>query len=917
MSSSPLSRREFVKSAAVAAASVPLASALQAASAPTTAAAAGPVTLRWLEQPPPAGTPGGTWGVPWPRGALARESTFALRTAGGAAVPVQSWPLAYWPDGSLKWTGHAASPAATATEFVLAPGPAATPARPLRVAEDAEEIAIDTGVITCRVPRRGAHLIRAILRDGREIARDGRLVCLNQDIPEADVARAAQLTPFISDIAKVTVEQRGPIRAVVKIEGRFAADVTAGRVGPTETRSRTWLPFVVRLSFHEGSDAIRVVHSFVFDGEQEKDFIRGLGVRFAVPLRDDLHNRHVRFVGEGAGMWGEAVRNIPGWADGFALAARFPEQLAGQPMPTSAELEAGLRTQLETVPAWDDFKLTQLSSDQFVVSKRTGAHSKWLKSAQGHRAGGTGYFGGISGGLAFGLQSFWQAHPTALAISGATTAAAEVTVWLWSPDAAAMDLRHYSDRAHGLRLQYEDVEPGFSTPHGIARTHELTFWALAATPRRTDLVALAQTVSAPPRLVCRPEHYHAIPTFGIWSLPDRSTPSKARLERELDRNIAFYQREIDTRGWYGFWDFGDVMHTYDRHRHEWRYDVGGYAWQNTELVPDMWLWYSFLRTGRADIFRMAEAMTRHTQEVDVYHLGRFAGLGSRHNVSHWGCGAKEARISMAGLKRFHHYLTADERTGDLMTEIADADFKTVEINPLRKVAQNPGFPTLTRTGPDWFGFASNWMAQWERTGDLRYRDKIITGLKCIAAFPQGMMANSTCGYDPATGVLTPIAPAAGAGVSLSHLVAIFGGAETVFELATLIDLPEWNRTWLQYCETYNASPEERARVAGGPVRGGNFPIWYSRLTAYAARQKGDAALGRRAWQEFFRGFHRDPEPKYPLQPTRLEGPTVLNPVDDVPWMETNHTAQWCLNAIENLALVGEHLPPLEGRWREG
>ena len=56
------------------------------------------------------------------------------------------------------------------------------------------------------------------------------------------------------------------------------------------------------------------------------------------------------------------------------------------------------------------------------------------------------------------------------------------------------------------------------------------------------------------------------------------------------------------------------------------YDVGGFAWDNTELMPNMWLWYSYLRSGREDIFRMAEALTRHTGEVDVYHLGRFEGL---------------------------------------------------------------------------------------------------------------------------------------------------------------------------------------------------------------------------------------------------------------------------------------------------
>src|SRR4029450_7932318 len=120
----------------------------------------------------------------------------------------------------------------------------------------------------------------------------------------------------------------------------------------------------------------------------------------------------------------------------------------------------------------------------------------------------------------------------------------------------------------------------------------------------------------------------------------------------------------------------DVMHTYDRARHQWKYDVGGYAWANTELMPDLWLWYSFLRSGRADVARMAEAMTRHTQEVDVYHLGKFAGLGSRHNVRHWGCGAKEMRISQAAYRRFYYYLTTDERVGDVMREMLNADFKT-------------------------------------------------------------------------------------------------------------------------------------------------------------------------------------------------------------------------------------------------
>ena len=78
--------------------------------------------------------------------------------------------------------------------------------------------------------------------------------------------------------------------------------------------------------------------------------------------------------------------------------------------------------------------------------------------------------------------------------------------------------------------------------------------------------------------------------------------------------------------------------------------MGGYAWQNTELIPTLWLWLAFMRSGREDIFTMAEAMSRHSADVDIYHFGDLKGLGSRHNVVHWGDSCKEPRIAMAG----HH-----------------------------------------------------------------------------------------------------------------------------------------------------------------------------------------------------------------------------------------------------------------------
>jgi hypothetical protein len=78
--------------------------------------------------------------------------------------------------------------------------------------------------------------------------------------------------------------------------------------------------------------------------------------------------------------------------------------------------------------------------------------------------------------------------------------------------------------------------------------------------------------------------------FGIWSLPDRTTAFQRSIEDQLDRAFAIYQKEVEQRHWYGFWDFGDVMHQHDAARHTWRYDIGGFAWDNSELGTDMWLW---------------------------------------------------------------------------------------------------------------------------------------------------------------------------------------------------------------------------------------------------------------------------------------------------------------------------------------
>ena len=144
-------------------------------------------------------------------------------------------------------------------------------------------------------------------------------------------------------------------------------------------------------------------------------------------------------------------------------------------------------------------------------------------------------------------------------------------------------------------------------------------------------------------------------------------------------------------------------------------------------------------------------MTRNTSEVDVHHLGRFAPLGSRHNVNHWGDGAKQPRISHAGLKRFYYFLTTDERIGDLMREQLTADATYAEVKRTDpRMPDNRGEYASASFGTDWAAYCINWLTEYERTLDTKWLDKIKAGMDtqlALAGAPGQLLGAGP--YDPA------------------------------------------------------------------------------------------------------------------------------------------------------------------------
>lgn len=776
------------------------------------------IPLHWLREPQDEQPV--TFGIPFRQGELNDARLLALE----GETPSAAWATAWWPDGSVKWAALSAV-ANSKTLRVVKHEKKAKVTDPLTIKDNGKQYVVNTGRLQTWLSKTGNTLVDSMVVNGKAVATNGMLT--------ATTAQGA----YCSKINKVALERRSDVDAIIRIDGTHSDG------------QRDWLPFTLRLHFWQGSEQVKMIHTFTYDGEQTEDLITSLGIRFGIPMRTETYNRHIVFAMSPERLWTEPVQPLDGRRD-LRLAQSPSEegrgipqqhniqtdQMQGKRIPPRDAFNKLGQTLIDHWAQWDGFRLSQLTDNAFSIRKRATSQSPWIGTLTGERAPGYAFVGDTEGGLAVRLKDFWQAYPSTIEVNEARSSEAHLTLYLWSPEAEPMNLCHYDTIAHGLLESYEDVQEGMSTPYGIARTSEL--WLLPQEGYQGPEATKAQIarLDDEQRLLPTPEYLHSRQAFGTWSLPTQ----QKEVEDRLNEYISIYQKEIERHKWYGFWNYGDVMHAYDPERDEWRYDVGGYAWDNTELASPVWLWMMFLRSGRLDIWRMAEAMTRHNSEVDTYHIGPFAPLGSRHNVSHWGCGAKEARISQSAFLRYQYYLTADERLGDLMHAQTDADTLLWHLDPMRLAEPREKYPCSAparlRIGPDWVAYAGNWMTEWERTGNTRYRDKIMAGMQSIAALTDGLFTgNKALGYDPQTGRISYDGPAELR--NTNHLLSIMGGFEVMNELMPMTGCKTFEQAWLDHARRY--------REMALKVSRNHFPV--RRLDAYAAWQDRNAQRQALVW----------------------------------------------------------------------
>lgn len=849
-----------------------------------------------------------TWGCMWKKGEISTDSDYQINNESGMKIPVQSRVSAYWPDGSVKWTAHTADAAQMGKSIEVQSKH--TPHKEqknkdkriqIKKKENGAVLFIDAGDMKVTVKKGTGNLLESASYCNKELLGAAKDVLIlertkTQDTDMTVIREVKAEYSFSSRVDQIIIEDGGELQTTIRFSGIHVSETGEER-----------FPFVIRMKIGWNSPDLEFTHTFIYDGEEDFDFLKGIGIVFEVPMDGPLYNRHVKFAGD-YGVFHETIAPLRSWHPHIPEEIR-KNQADGCKLKLSGVDLDTVNVVMKDMPFWDEYTLCQDSESHFSIKKKIkDENCCCLDCLSGQRSDGGAALGSQRGSIRLTIRDFWEKYPSGYTFSHLTEKEANAAIWFWSPQGTAMDFRHYANRGYN-QVCYEGYDYKGADPYGIACTSECCIRlseGIIATDE--EVKAFEAHVKYPPRYVGDPEFYHEMKAFGYWSLPDGSSETRKWLEEQLSRAFEFYRDEVQQRNWYGMFNYGDFMHSYDKDVHQWKYDMGGYAWDNTELMPTMWLWYYFLRTGREDVFLLAEKLSRHTSEVDVYHIGKFKGLGSRHNVRHWGCPCKEARIAMAGHHRVYYYLTGDRRLQDIFCELKDNEETFYEHDPLGDFYDKTDmvYPAHARSGPDWSSLCSNWMTWWEQTGDTAYRDKILVGLSDIKAAPLELISGPDFEFNPKNCHLRYIGERTTGG---THLQICMGAPEIWLELADLLEDEKFRQMMAEYGRFYYLSDEQRWQESKGRIenRQFTFPFMAAAMGGYGASRLKDEVLARKTWGHLFSSLS--------MQGNHDGFCTVIlhkmgnkKDLKEIPWISTNFTAQWCLNVIVTLEFIGDKLP---------
>ena len=232
-----------------------------------------------------------TCGVPFPKGALYSPDNVQLRSADGKIIPCQTIARSRWghsDKSSIRWLGldfQATKQPVWDGKSEQAPyklkfGPSiklARSANPLKIADGGDSFEIDTGEAKFTIRKKGFNLFDKVFVNGKNIIAnpaDSGLYLVDQ---KGDVYRSAN-----DKESSATIEERGPLRTVIRVEGWYVKDGATGNTTNFTLPTDKLCKFVTRLEFYAGKSYVRVLNTWIVTFDIFNVRLKDLGI--SIPI---------------------------------------------------------------------------------------------------------------------------------------------------------------------------------------------------------------------------------------------------------------------------------------------------------------------------------------------------------------------------------------------------------------------------------------------------------------------------------------------------------------------------------------------------------------------------------------------------------------------------------------------------------
>lgn len=615
----------------------------------------------WLRQTPVGQDGLVTGGYPFAEGELKADSKLEV-TSGNVSVPAQTRVLGYWPDGSVKWMllSFPLAPLMAGSPLREGPPPAGRASITLRsgnwlpmeirpmvsgkesstalATRTKDGVVVKTGAMQF-VVREGAMCVQGMQIGQRAIFSEAAIPFLSatwlknpQQVLPAEyqvTGGEIQTEAFLAET--VTVEEEGPYRAVIKLEGHASSEMRV----------------TLRLEVFAGSTQLRVTQTSEFlQADPRKTFLAGLVFRLPVSL-------------------GEAVRATVGVEDKDV-----------------------------SLPAGRDFSILQLQPDFFRVESAADRHSPlqgrrsqgWMQIVSEK---GTAFVGIRNFWQMAPKAVAYDGSEGILSASIWPREAPPMDVRRYSDFPHRSQGESVTSHNDWVESTYYPNDP-FA---GISRTNEVIFdFGDVAGPRtlmadfqsppllyagwdryaatgitlpgtdRGEAPRLWRNLDALTRFWLHHQELHG--WSGFWNYGNMGNYFRGgygwllepdELRRMLKESVASPNLRADRSK-----RKADYFP-----QNDWAYDNGRWGWQNTEGLANLFFQNQYLRTGGRALYFASEAMARQSRDVILRHSGKWMGRGTRHGVQAWSDGNHEERQGSPTEFKLNYFLSGDGRTRDV------------------------------------------------------------------------------------------------------------------------------------------------------------------------------------------------------------------------------------------------------------